>query len=74
MSTPAGIPVTLPTVTSNLRAGGEKGQAGAARAEQQKQLAVLWRKSIQAATLLPAAPVGSDVSPEAVGSRSSGGS
>lgn len=46
----------------------------AARAEQQKQLAVLWRKSIQAATLLPAAPVGSDVSPEAVGSRSSGGS
>jgi len=31
VSTPAGIPVTLPTVTSNLRAGGETGQAGAAR-------------------------------------------
>ena len=47
----------------------------AAQAEQQisqqKQLVLLWRKSIQAVTLLPAAPVGFDVSPEAVGSGGS---
>ena len=35
-------------------------------AEKQKHLAALWRKSIQAAALLPVAPAGSDVSPEAV--------
>ena len=38
----------------------------AAQAEQQKQLALLWRKSIQAVTLLPVVPVGSVVSSEAV--------